>query len=254
MSHLLKLVCFAYIFMGDCHAQAVKDNYVFVASSFLGIVEQADGKPYGLGVELLEQISQDLDITTSIQIVPWKRALLMAKNGSADGIIGAYHSPQRAEYLAYTTVPIYQDDMLFFSRKNLDFNWQGNFHVLDKYVFGLIRGGAYGQKFDGISAKLNIIELGSAEQQFKMLEKGRVDMIVNNSRTSPSLIRRLKLSDQIIAHFPPIESRKGYFTIAKKSKLIERLAQFNQLMLDYERQGHLQELTAQYLIPLRIKK
>lgn len=218
-----------------------------VSGSFIDIIEQKNGQLTGLAVELTRLIGADLNLDIKIDILPFSRALQMAEQGKADCFIGAYYSKQRAQHLDYGQTPIYVDKINIISLKNDDFVWQGDYLTLQNKLLGILRSGAHGEEFDRQKDKLTTIEIGSSRQQFQMLELKRLDLILNNPRTSSNLVRKFNLKDKITIHWPAISTRPGYFAFSKKSELNKLSNKFETQMLQLKRSGKLQQLQHKYL-------
>ncbi len=67
-------------------------------------------KNQGIAFDLIEAASLNLDIHIKIIRLPWKRCLVMLKNGRVDGVIGASYIPERKAYGHYPTTTTGQID------------------------------------------------------------------------------------------------------------------------------------------------
>ncbi|MEH6651416.1 MAG: transporter substrate-binding domain-containing protein [Motiliproteus sp.] len=68
------------------------------------------GKNKGVAFDLIEAASLNLGIHIQIVRLPWKRCLIMLKNGQVDGVIGASYTRERTVYGHYPTTTMGQID------------------------------------------------------------------------------------------------------------------------------------------------
>ena len=62
----------------------------------------ANGKPTGINVEIIDRIFGEMGIPYEIRFYPWSRAWLMIENGAADAVLSLSYQPERAEHLYFT--------------------------------------------------------------------------------------------------------------------------------------------------------
>ena len=67
---------------------------------------QKGGRPAGTDIDLLNAVGKSIGVVFDFDVVPWSRAIQMVKAGEADGIISLYDTPERREFLTYTTTPL----------------------------------------------------------------------------------------------------------------------------------------------------
>ncbi len=117
---------------------------VFVGSDFPLIFEKdISNPPKGLAIDILNKISKELDTRIEVKFYPWKRALLAVKNGSVDGIIAAYKTAERSEFLDYAEKPIFVDKMVVVAYEDWKGGWNGDWQTLkgrkfSKFEVGLM--------------------------------------------------------------------------------------------------------------------
>ncbi|UTH73063.1 ABC transporter substrate-binding protein [Chromobacterium sp. IIBBL 290-4] len=85
-------------------AQAYADGekkMVFVSQPFPPfVIEGADGRVSGALVDILHEVCRRLSWRCDMQMMVWKRALLMMEQGSADGMLLAQNVPERRAVMA----------------------------------------------------------------------------------------------------------------------------------------------------------
>ncbi len=87
-------------------------------------------------------------VVGELEFFPWKRALLMAKLGKADGLFGAFYTKERAQHFAFSA-PIAAVRVGFFRHADRDdIAFDGDLKTLRKYIIGVGAGYAVTPEFD----------------------------------------------------------------------------------------------------------
>ena len=191
-------------------------------------------------------MSGELNFTYEVNFYPLSRAVDVMARGKADGLIGVYYSDKRAEVMDYGAVPIYQDEIRLFSKPTLELEWDGDQKQLHNKRIALIRGGFYGPFLNKYKHNMEVIEVNSVSQQFKLLEKGRIDVTANNIRTAPVTMSVLQFEGKFISHLPALNIMPGYFAFSKRSKNKDMLKKFDQFMLELAKTGELKALQQRF--------
>lgn len=104
---------------------------VLSGGSFAPILEKNElGEPMGLAIDVLERTSLKLKTKYKIKFYPWKRALLSVKNSTVDGIIAAYKTPIREQFLTFVDKPLFIDRMIIVGHEEIQKKWSGNWQAL----------------------------------------------------------------------------------------------------------------------------
>ena len=103
-------------------------------------------KQGGYLVAVTQRAFERAGYAVTVSYVPWARALRMVATGEAEALLGAYHSPERAERLLYTD-PIGQAEVVFFSLRDAGIRYQ-SLEDLRPYRIGTILGASYTPEFD----------------------------------------------------------------------------------------------------------
>src|SRR5450830_38984 len=102
-----------------------------VGAQFEHVFEvQANGDYTGLGAELLRLMAARTGNTVRFRLVPWARAQAMLAQGQADILIGPYKSPERMASMVFSAQPFYQDQIVFYTRQQGGFVWEGDYAAL----------------------------------------------------------------------------------------------------------------------------
>lgn len=205
---------------------AIAKTYKFVGTTFTHILEQDSSKTNkGIGAELAQKIMTNLGHDIEIEIYPWKRAQMMVKNGLADVLIGPYKTSEREALFNFNSYHFYQDYMVFYSRNDSEFTWNGDLSELHNVKIGLMAGWVYGDRFEKYKNKLSIVTLYSFNSCFGMLLKNRINLCALNQRNAEKYLSTHKHKFKQVKI--PISSTKGYFGFSKNTELHDLRLQFD---------------------------
>ena len=177
----------------------------------------------GIDAHLVAALLEGLDLTPKYQVYPWKRCLLMMKQGKGDLISGVTMNSERREYLSYLDPPYKTKSrkvlvVLKGNRENFK-----TFQDLYGKDIGYLRGAFYFPEFheeDQIVAH----QVNSDDQGLKLVLAGRLDgylMTEENSRYH--LMKDPEISIGLeVAEWRYNKDVNVYFAISRRSKLLDR--------------------------------
>jgi polar amino acid transport system substrate-binding protein len=87
----------AVIVLSVLYAQADATNLYFVTESFAPFTYEEGGKAAGPFVAVIQSVCANIKAECRFEVFPWRRALMLAKNGEADGIFTMLNYPERAQ-------------------------------------------------------------------------------------------------------------------------------------------------------------
>ncbi len=144
----------------------------------------------GFLVALTARALSESGYTLDFSLYPWARALAMAKNGSADLLVGAYRTEERLSWFLFTDAVAEVPDSLFALRdRGISYR---TLEDLKPYTIGVVRGAAHGTAFDGASF-LRKEPSDSTLRNVQKLVGGRVDLIAGP---------RENILEALESHFP----------------------------------------------------
>lgn len=157
----------------------------------------------GSWVELLNTVFKQLpEYTLSIDIVSWKRCLLLINEGAIDGTFAHVKTHEREQFMDFTMQVIADRSMIWYSTHVFPepFNWR-KFQDLSHHVMGVVRGEAFNPEVDELisSQKVQVEYVTNDTQNFMKLASGRIDITVKNERVGWTLINELDLSSKVNA-------------------------------------------------------
>lgn len=179
----------------------------------------------GVLVELATEVFKRQGYAARMEYYPWARALSMVRDGTADCLVGAYYSDDRANFLAYPQ-PTMSHDVVLYGLAGKSYKTQ-SLDDLRRYAIGVVRFAVNGRDFDRLP---NLVQLVDLEQCVKMLLSGRVDLIAGPDVVTRYLIdTKFAASKALLAPVgAPIETQDVYCAISKKSpRSAELLRAFN---------------------------
>jgi polar amino acid transport system substrate-binding protein len=142
---------------------------------------EADGQAAGMNVEVVREALRRMGREASIRFVPWKRALEMVRTGSAQGIIDAGYSAERAAYLNYPAENIYLEEIYAFKRTGDAFTLDEDLGNAAIFHIGAGRGFFYGARMDKALREgwfKDVTLVRNVDQGLRMLLAGHLDMLL----------------------------------------------------------------------------
>ena len=175
------------------------------------------GHKRGLYIDIIEELFSRTEYTPKIQLLPFRRLLPGAKNGDVDGIIGAFYTPERAEYATYLK--------------------DTPFAQIIQQIFVLRSGGIKSSKPDDIAGAIiahkrgfimsdelndaledNIFHGIEVETTQQLLLLQRVDGFIQEKPNANYFIAQLNEDHSVIPLSSPVsDKRLSYLTFSKKA-------------------------------------
>ncbi|MCP4596882.1 ABC transporter substrate-binding protein [Neptuniibacter sp.] len=148
------------------------------------ISEKLPGK--GFLAELSELIISASNQRLDVVIMPWKRVVQGVDTGELDGSLCMFKTEERKSRMHYIEPPLLIEQTVVFHRR--DFTPQVEKLVdLNNYALGILDGSGY-QKDEFIQKHPKLSVVNSFENMFKMLAKGRVDIVLAEYRNGMAVI------------------------------------------------------------------
>ncbi|MCL6482905.1 MAG: amino acid ABC transporter substrate-binding protein [Janthinobacterium lividum] len=218
-----------------------------VGAQFERVFEYQDSGEYaGLGVELVRLMATRTGYTVRFRMLPWARAQAMLVQGQADILIGPYKTPERIASMGFSDKPFYQDQMVFYTRQDASFDWDGDPAVLKNRRVVLLNGWAYGTDWERMRHGLQISVANNVENGLKMLVHKHVDVFVSNRRNTDPVISRLGYGRQVKPLPKVIEIQNGYFAFPRSPAFDKLRLQFDQELNKLIETGELKRLGKRY--------
>lgn len=157
---------------------AFAKTFKLVSEAYPPYEYQENGKNIGMDVEILDLITKKTGVEIKIEFIPWKRALEMVKDGSADGIFSLAKTPEREEFLHYPGTPLYQGKTVLFAHPDYKGDPKSLEDLKGKTV-SIVTDNSYGAEFDG-NKEIQKDASSDQDTQMRKLIAGRVPLTVAN--------------------------------------------------------------------------
>lgn len=173
------------------------------------VTETLQGK--GWAWELAEKAFISQGYKVDLKVLPWSRALKMAKLGQVDAIYLANKSPEREEW-AYFSDRFGDEEAVLWKRTDLNFSFE-TLSELKVFRVGGLRS-SFQQRY--LESKgLEVIGLNNFTQGLRMLHLKRIDLLIADKLVATHLLNGLPqtLRDNLNYIMPPVNTA-GLFLAA----------------------------------------
>lgn len=217
------------------------------------LVDDADQIIGGIDYDIVSSIFNRLGCKLVWISMPWKRNLVAIKTGKIDMASGANATPERAVWANFS-IPYRQNfHGLFVQKANKKILLIDNLSdiVGTSLRLNYQRGAFLGPPFEDLMErpefKQRVSTVTDEEQQIGMVAIGRVDGTFLNISVGNALLRKKKLTHQIMAH-PSIKlGVKDYvFLFSKMTVEKEFIERFNLELAALKQDGTLKKIVEQY--------
>jgi len=180
---------------------------------------------------------------SSLSWYSWITAMKMAKNGSADAVMGAYYSEERAEIYNYSE-PIFSVDVGLIALKSLGIDKYEGLQSLDPYLISVMRGWVYTQEFDNADF-LNKQIVVNQVFAVRMLFAKQVDIVaasISVFKHEANFLTNSKNQDIVVLN-PLLDSKPLYLIFSKTIPNSKELVKnFNAGMASIRADGTFQKI------------
>jgi polar amino acid transport system substrate-binding protein len=140
----------------------------------------------GFLAELSQLIVSETNQHLDVVIMPWKRVMQGVESGDLDGSVCMFKTEERKSRMYYIEPPLLIEQTVIFHRS--DFIPQvTKLEDLNQYRMGILDGSSY-HKDEFIQQHPKLVDVNSFESMFKMLDKGRIDLILAEYRNGMAVI------------------------------------------------------------------
>lgn len=153
---------------------AIKTRAIFGDDGYPPVVHSQQGRPQGFLVDVLQRSESRLRDRFDIQLMPWKRAYVLALRGQG-GLIGVSRNQEREKLFDFSR-PVYNDDIRVVVLKGKAFPFR-DLEDLHGRRIGGVTGASYGERVD-VAIRDGVIvvdrDIGQVSRLRKLLA-GRLD-------------------------------------------------------------------------------
>jgi polar amino acid transport system substrate-binding protein len=200
----------------------------------------------GIAHDLVEIIGKELNIPI-LQIlgVPWKRGEMMLQKGEIDVLAGNYWTEERAKKWLLSD-SITSESVNIFTLRDKQFTFNSLADLVKKR--GVIPLGInLGIDFDLARKNLNISEVRTHEQMYRMLLLDRVDYLVSPQYAAQQHLKKAA-NQQITMLANPVNSYQVHLSISSVSECAYLLDEFNRIIGEKHDDGSIKRIVEFYAI------
>jgi polar amino acid transport system substrate-binding protein len=239
MSRTVLIPALVFLTLGSSLIQAAECQRIRYATNpeYPPYSWSIDGKTYEGAAEALLRQAVPPGITLEALVYPWKRAQEMAARGKIDLLLAIRPTPEREATLDFTQAPAFPNPISVFTHTNSPLVYQ-KWSDLKGYRGGVSVGDAFGQDFDEyLQNNLKVEEAGSLEDNFRKLERGRIDYFISSYYLGQAYVTALKRKASIHIWLPPVTDKDTYFAFSKASPCAALLPMFDERLRKLNRAG-----------------
>lgn len=159
------------IIQNTCVAE---EPLTFVTEPFPPFNYEENEKIIGPSTEIVEAVCAEMEIECTISMMPWRRALILAKDGNVNGIFSIAKRPEREEW-AYFSLPLVSTGYGFFVQEDNQLNYNTPTD-LEGYTIGVYSPSSTSKTLEGIASLIEdttiVLEVKN-ETALKKLSVGR---------------------------------------------------------------------------------
>jgi polar amino acid transport system substrate-binding protein len=241
-----KMIFFLFIILLSTNIYAKQKHINLVTDSWVPYYGP-NIKNNGYFAHLVKEAFKRKGYSLTVHFRPWKRALLTAKSGKFDGILGAFYKKNREEFFEYSE-SIDKSKIVLFAKKDSTIKYN-NLNDLTPYVIGVVRGYHYSDDFSNFKSKLKVYESTDTNHNIKLLLYNRLDLVLGSKNVILDLIEKNYKND--ITKFKilktPLISNDLYVPISKKNKNHKQIiSDFNQGLAEIKKDGTYDQILKLY--------
>jgi len=197
---------------------------IFVFEKFAPFEYTENGQAKGIAVEVIRKVCAEIKVEPVFLELPWTRAIVMVKEGSADGIFSIGYKKERESFIFYPNKPIHREAIIVISKKGKNTNIKSIKELTGRTV-NVIQDNFYGDTWESFKGNCKLDFTLSSEQILKKVDAGRGDFAVFNKDVYMHYAKQLGMLDKFKVLF---EIQKiDYFVGFSKVKGKEIRDKFN---------------------------
>ena len=212
-----------------------------------------DGQASGILIQAMTRILAPMNLKIIPVEAPFKRCLLMLKEGRADIYIGLFRTPEREAYLHYIEPPFQTKTVkVFYMRKGEGHKIRSyeDLYTLENPV-GIRAGFKNFPRFDA-DDRIKKEGVSTDEQNLVKLSLGRINAFLHTEEVGDYLIETLGYAGLFEkAPYRPDLHNPAYVVISKKSRFTARAGEFEDAVRAFVLEGQYREVKEAYFTRLK---
>lgn len=182
-----------------------------------------EGQPQGAAVDVARAVLRRLGRNVEFVVTPFNRGLSLVRQGKLDAALTVYRTPEREQFLCYTTVPLYDEDVLLMVHpddRQLANDTSGT--ARDAILYGdkpvaVALGHSYGPTLDAILSRKGLIRTSSfysLQEGVQALLRGEVAAVPGAEPTLRALLHRIAPDRKLVVLRPAYDYVSAYMAFA----------------------------------------
>jgi len=210
---------------------------------------EENGEAVGISPDVIREAFKRMGYKVKIQLLPWKRAQEIVKDGEADGLFSAYKTPQREEVYTFPQEPLLIEKNVFVVRKDSTITYDGDIAKMSKYGIGTLTGYATLEKYLEKRILTNVDNSTTTEEALNKLISGDrgVDLVVNTNYILAYTAKKMGKSDVIKELSIPVSENPSYLAFTKKKDLSAVMAKFEVELKKMKADGSFNAIVEKYI-------
>jgi polar amino acid transport system substrate-binding protein len=242
----LALLFVALFFVSDGRAEPLS----LITMDYPPYTFQENGVLKGFQIEIALEAFKQMDQPITIKIYPWARVIHMMKRGMADGVIGAYKTPERELFIDYPQTPMDYGIVSLFVLKDSSITFSGNLKELSDYRFCVVRGFSYGKTFDEAVRNGTIVQIREAptiEESIKaFLVLGLKTILITEKYSCFYQLSRLNKLNAVRELPVTIGEIPNYIAFSKKRNRLAMVKRLNKMLASMHANGTINAIIGRY--------
>jgi polar amino acid transport system substrate-binding protein len=227
-----------------------------VAQAGMGLTLVGDAWPPYVDRNLPEQgMASEIVVTAlkragyepKVQVENWMRVLEGSEIGIYDGIVAAWHTPERAEKFLFSD-PYYVNTIKLVKRKDADFSFRRIFQE-QGLVVGYVEGYAYNEKLKK-PQNLILVPSNHVIQNLMKLQQGQIDLTLADEGVLKYQLASYfsNKKDQFELDSQAFSERPLHFMVSKLNPRHAKIIQaFNQSLAEMKKDGSYEKIVDRHL-------
>jgi len=213
-----------------------------------------DGKRLtGASIEIATRALSALNIAYEVRYVgPFQRVLKEAESGEVAMVASLKNTPERQQYLAYASVPLFSNPIAVFVPRDKRFAYAGWKDLVGKRG-AITLGNQFGGGFDEFMRDNLIIETAQKfYMNFTKLDSGRIDYLITGYYTGVIYLNQTGQTDRFMPLRPFVSESDNYIAMSRANHCVKLLPRINAQLEAMQKRGELRAVLQSFESDLRI--
>jgi len=205
----------------------------------------------GLNSRIIKEVVSRLGFDLDMKYVSFARKLVLLEQGRIEISSGLHRTSEREKFIRYIDPPYLKfSGKYFFVRKGSPVKLE-TYDDLYRLRVGTSIDSKYFDKFDN-DDKIQKVKVSKVEQKFKMLEKGRVDVVIHTYAGAMDILERLGLQDKIVtAEYRYLVEDAIYIGVSRHSHLMKHVDEIESLVHSMVRDGEFGRIIDEHYLSIQ---